>query len=67
MNTQFEVDSWQVAGFDGLCFVGQVCHGEMNGSVLSTTYISFISLEDISMPEVEEQCPTLYDYVYFTC
>ena len=29
-----------VAGsdFDGLCFVGQVCHGELNGSVLSTTY-----------------------------
>ena len=20
--------------FDGLCFVGQVCHGEFNGSVL---------------------------------
>ena len=25
-----------VAAFDGLCFVGQVCHGELNGSVLST-------------------------------
>ena len=23
------------------------------------------SLEDISMPVVEAQCPTLYDYVYF--
>ena len=38
-NTQFEVGSWQVAAFDGLCFVGQVCHGELNGSVLSTTCI----------------------------
>ena len=27
------------AAFDGLCFVGQVCHGELNGCVLSTTYI----------------------------
>ena len=25
-NTQFKVGSWQVAAFDGLCFVGQVCH-----------------------------------------
>ena len=31
--------SVQMAAFDGLCFVGQVCHGELNGSVLSTTYI----------------------------
>ena len=28
--------------FDGLCFVGQVCHGELNGSVLSTTYIMVV-------------------------
>ena len=35
-NTQFEVGSWQVAAFDGLCFVGKVCHSELNGSVLST-------------------------------
>ena len=28
--------------FDGLCFVGQICHGELNGSVLSTTYIMVV-------------------------
>ena len=43
-NTQFEVGSWQVAAFDGLCFVGQVCHGELNGSVLSTTYIMVVGV-----------------------
>ena len=32
-NTQFKVGSWQVADFEGLYFVGQVCHGELNGSV----------------------------------
>ena len=37
--TLFEIGSQQVAAFGGLCFVGQVCHGELNGSVLSTTYI----------------------------
>ena len=36
-NTQFEVRSWQVAAFDGLCFFGQVCYVELNGSVKSTT------------------------------
>ena len=36
-NTQFEVRSWQVTAFDWLCFFGQVCYGELNGSVLSTT------------------------------
>ena len=39
-NTQFKVGSWQVADFEGLYFVGQVCHGELNGSVLvKYTYI----------------------------
>ena len=38
-NTQFEVGSWQVANVDGLCVVGQVYHGELNGSILSTIYI----------------------------
>ena len=33
-NAQFEVGSWQVADFEGLYFVGQVCHGELNGCVL---------------------------------
>ncbi len=33
-NTQFAVGSWQVADFEWLYFVGQVCHGELNGSVL---------------------------------
>ena len=33
-NIQFEVESRQVADFDRLYFVGQVCHGELNGSVL---------------------------------
>ena len=76
-----------MADFDGLCFVGQVYHGELNGSVQSTTYIRLwlyvvltdvsgthhanccyeSSLEDIAKPAVEEQCPTLYDYVYFAC
>ena len=28
--------------FDGLCFAGQVCHGELNDSVLSTTYIMVV-------------------------
>ena len=32
--TQFEVGSWQVANFDGLYFVGQICHGELNGTLL---------------------------------
>ena len=31
---QFKVGSWQVADFEGLYFIGQVCHGELNGSVL---------------------------------
>ena len=29
-NIQFEVCSWQVADFEGLYFIGQVCHGELN-------------------------------------
>ena len=33
-NTQFEVGSWLVADFEWLYFVGQVWHGELNGSVL---------------------------------
>ena len=33
-NTQFKIGSWQVADFEGLYFVGQVCRGELNGSVL---------------------------------
>ncbi len=32
--SQFKVGSWQVADFEGLYFVGHVCHGELNGSVL---------------------------------
>ena len=28
--------------FDGLCFVGQVCHGELNSSVLSTIPTSWL-------------------------
>ena len=41
-NTHFEVDSWQVSDLNGLWFVGQVCHGELNGSVLATNYIRFL-------------------------
>ena len=26
IDTPFKVGSWQVADFEGLCFVGQVCH-----------------------------------------
>ena len=34
-NTQFQkVGSWQVAEFDGLYFVGQVFHGQLNGAFL---------------------------------
>ena len=33
-DTQFEVGSWQVADFEGLYFIGQVCHGELNGAGL---------------------------------
>ena len=33
-NTQFEVGSWQVDDFEGLYFVGEVCHGELNGAVM---------------------------------
>ena len=29
-NTQFKIGSWQAAYFEGLYFVGQVCHGELN-------------------------------------
>ena len=34
-NTQFEVGSWQVADFEGMYFIGQVCHGELNGAGLA--------------------------------
>ena len=37
-NTQFKIGSWQVADFEVLYFVRQVCHGELNGSV-DYTYI----------------------------
>ena len=33
-NTQSEVYSGQVAALDGLYFVGQVCHGDLNGAIL---------------------------------
>ena len=41
-NTQFEVGSRQAAHFDGLYFVGPVCHGELNDPVLSN-YIQVVS------------------------
>ena len=42
-NTQFKVGSWQVADFEWLYFVGQVCHGELNGSVLvNYTYMQVV-------------------------
>ena len=28
--------------FDGLCFVGQICHGELNSSILSTIPTSWL-------------------------
>ena len=33
-HTQFKVGSWQVTDFEWLYFVGQACHGELNGFVL---------------------------------
>ena len=38
-NTQFEVGSWQVADFDELYFVGQVCHAERRPLLMLVNYL----------------------------
>ena len=46
-----------MTAFDGLYFVGQVCHGELNGSVLSTNHIRlYVILFDASGTHHAECC-----------
>ena len=57
-----EVDAHEVAHVDGTLSMLNMSSGTHHAE---GCYVA--SLGDISMPVVEAQCPTLYDYVYFVC
>ena len=57
---------WRVEPLRSVNYIHQVV--ETDASVTHNADCCYeTSLEDISMPAVEEQYPTLYDYVYFVC